>query len=242
MWLRLRFLEQVAKLVLELRQDIRDRFGHDPHGADFWCWLSTFGVQEFELIRDLMPPIPPHEVFRFVGSETELGFLETGAHAYTMISELLEAQGLRVEDRKLIFDFGSGPGRVLRYFMRQWETTGLVGADVDETAIKWAQEHFPFGEFVRNDPEPPLPFDAGVFDLIYGISVFSHLNEANHLVWLEELHRVSSPDAVLIFTVMGEHALGRLENETEFREWAGLRPQDLEFARTGLSKGGFAFV
>ncbi|MCA9320645.1 MAG: hypothetical protein KDB53_07920, partial [Planctomycetes bacterium] len=74
------------------------------------------------------------------------------------------------------------------------------------------------------------------------ISVFSHLNEANHLVWLEELHRVSSPDAVLILTVMGEHALGRLENETEFREWAGLRPQDLEFARTGLSKGGFAFV
>ena len=45
---------------------------------------------------------------------------------------------------------------------------------------------------------PPLPFDDGCFDLVYGISVFTHFREAMQLRWLEELARVTARGAFLL--------------------------------------------
>jgi SAM-dependent methyltransferase len=45
---------------------------------------------------------------------------------------------------------------------------------------------------------------TATFDLIYAISVLTHLREDDHIEWLEELHRIAKPDAVLLLTTFGD--------------------------------------
>jgi SAM-dependent methyltransferase len=48
----------------------------------------------------------------------------------------------------------------------------------------------------------PLELDCESFDLIWSISVFTHLTD-NSIPWLLELHRVLKPGGLLIATCMG---------------------------------------
>jgi ubiquinone/menaquinone biosynthesis C-methylase UbiE len=53
--------------------------------------------------------------------------------------------------------------------------------------------------------------EDGTFDLIYAISVFTHLDEDLQHVWLGELQRVARPGAVCIFSVQGDYVLSLID-------------------------------
>jgi SAM-dependent methyltransferase len=57
--------------------------------------------------------------------------------------------------------------------------------------------------FVVNDPEPPLSFAPETFDLVYALSVLTHIDH-NWAGWLLELHRVLVPGGLLVATIMSE--------------------------------------
>jgi ubiquinone/menaquinone biosynthesis C-methylase UbiE len=83
----------------------------------------------------------------------------------------------------------------------------LYATDIDPDLVNWGKSNLPGIQWSVNGHQPPLPFDDNAFDLIYGISVFTHLDEAFQHVWLRELQRVARPGATLILTVCGEHAM-----------------------------------
>jgi len=105
---------------------------------------------------------------------------------------------------KRILDFGCGAGRVLRHFIDGPERTELWGCDVHGPSIEWLRENLspPIHAFV-NDTLPPLPFDTGSVDLIYALSVFTHLAE-DWSAWLLEIHRILAPDGLAFITLLGE--------------------------------------
>jgi len=49
-----------------------------------------------------------------------------------------------------------------------------------------------------------LPFEDGFFDLIFSVSIFTHLPEKMQIAWLEELRRASKPGALVLSSVHGE--------------------------------------
>ena len=55
----------------------------------------------------------------------------------------------------------------------------FYGSDVDGPAIAWAQEHLPQAQLKHEPYRPPLPYEDESFDLVYSISIFTHLNEAD---------------------------------------------------------------
>jgi SAM-dependent methyltransferase len=55
---------------------------------------------------------------------------------------------------------------------------------------------------MRSEYMPPLELESASFDLIWSISVFTHLTD-NSLPWLLELHRLLKPGGLLIATYMG---------------------------------------
>jgi SAM-dependent methyltransferase len=50
---------------------------------------------------------------------------------------------------------------------------------------------------------PPMDYNAGTFDFIFSVSVFTHFDETMQFAWLKELKRISKPGGILILTVHG---------------------------------------
>ena len=121
-------------------------------------------------------------------------------------------------DGKRILDFGCGGGRVLRQ-LAPWADSGeFWGCDTYEPTIAWLSENLspPF-RFYVNDKRP-MPHPDGYFDLIYAISVFTHITH-EWADWLLELHRMLRPDGLLAATFIGpaswERSLHRQVDEDQ---------------------------
>jgi len=105
---------------------------------------------------------------------------------------------------KSVLDFGCGAGRVIRHLLPFAPECDLWGSDIDPECIAWSQRHLsPPASFVVNDEAPPLPLPDGKFDLIYALSVFTHIS-AHWPAWLLELDRLLAPGGRLLATIMSE--------------------------------------
>jgi SAM-dependent methyltransferase len=128
-------------------------------------------------------------------------------------------------DGKRVLDFGCGAGRTLRQWLAEAERARFTGCDIDVESVRWLQEHLsPPLTVLVNDPDPPLDLPAGGFDLVYALSVFTHLT-SSWSRWLLELHRLLDDGGLLLVTFIGP-GIG---------EWISGEPWDEE--RTGM----FAF-
>ena len=107
-----------------------------------------------------------------------------------------------------VLDWGCGPGRLIRHMPALLEELKpqLHGVDYNRKTIEWCKRTFPEIHFATNNLAPPLDFPTCFFDVIYGLSVFTHLSEASHAKWLLELRRILKPNGILIITAYGEDA------------------------------------
>jgi SAM-dependent methyltransferase len=101
-------------------------------------------------------------------------------------------------------DFGCGAGRTLRHFVDEAESAEIWGADIDAPSVDWLRANLcPPLHAIRNGPAPPLPFAERSFDLVWALSVFTHLTD-HWADWLVELHRILADDGFLIATILGD--------------------------------------
>ena len=114
---------------------------------------------------------------------------------------------------KRVLDFGCGAGRVLRQFVPEASTAEFWGCDIDGPSIDWLRGNLcpPLRAF-QCDEAPGLPHADGYFDLIYAISVYTHLTD-NWSGWLLEHHRALAEGGLLIATFLGEGMIESLTGE-----------------------------
>ena len=156
-----------------------------------------------------LDPIPPTSLIRLAtGTPSIAWYVEGGQLAAESIREALGRQGAEIAEGQRLLDLGCGCGRVIR----RWAHTGarLYGTDYNARLIKWCRGHLPFGTFDTNDLTPPLSYDDDAFDVIYALSVLTHLPEALQLQWMDELARILKPSGFLIVTTHGERYLPQL--------------------------------
>ena len=80
----------------------------------------------------------------------------------------------------------------------------IWGCDIDHESVDWLQHNLcPPLHVLRNAAAPDrLPFEDGHFDVVWALSVFTHLADT-WAAWLLELHRVLADDGILIATTIG---------------------------------------
>jgi SAM-dependent methyltransferase len=157
---------------------------------------------------DLLP-LPPEDLrVRVTGVPSEVLFRSLGRRISADISAVLRAVDRPVDRAGLhILDFGCGCARVLRYLTVPGGAH-LHGVDVDAEAIAWCTANLPgTARFSTVGRRPPLPYPDVSLDVIFAVSVFTHLTEQDQKRWLPELRRVLKPDGVLLLTVLGRTAL-----------------------------------
>lgn len=145
--------------------------------------------------------IPPEPLQIRVTGAAAGEFHRTGRATAEQIAGILERGGRPLHQHRRVLDFGCGPGRVIDCIHDMHPDAELFGCDIDAEAIAWAADALgDVADFRVNGLAPPLPFGDESFDLIYGISVFTHLPEDLQNAWLSELRRVLKPGATLLTT------------------------------------------
>ena len=105
-----------------------------------------------------------------------------------------------------ILDWGCGPGRIIRHL------PNLIGngceyyaTDYNKESIAWCSENLTDIHFNQNSLTAHLPYDDNFIDVIYGISIFTHLSEPLHYDWFNELYRVLKPNGIMFLTTHGDN-------------------------------------
>lgn len=148
--------------------------------------------------------IPPGWLAQaFVGHPNVIQFLNSGKQTAERIVELVAKTGSDISVFDSVLDFGCGCGRVLRE-MPSYTNAKLFGCDLHKDAIDWCSKNYSIAEFFYGTERPPLFINDKQIDLLYGISVLTHLDESHQDEWLAEWHRIVRPGGIIIATFRAE--------------------------------------
>ncbi|HEX3689370.1 MAG TPA: class I SAM-dependent methyltransferase [Solirubrobacteraceae bacterium] len=212
-----------------------------PPPAVGWALRRTRELADLPRRAAILPgaaALPPRRLRARAGAAGGYAFAEGGRQAAAELGGLIRAVGRDPADLRSVLDFGCGSGRVLPHMAALAPQAAYTGCDVDAAAIDWAaRAHRALG-WSLNSFHPPLPFADCHFDLVYAISVFSHLDRGLASMWLSELRRVLAPDGLALLSVHGPHAFEQFRTGAVTTSWCS----PATFRRGPLGPGEFVFA
>lgn len=169
----------------------------------------------------LLPP--SHLAFDAHGHVNWRSYRESGLYVAENLAKVIQencppansSPGLSV------FEWGCGPGRVIRHLPSQLPTAEIHGSDYNPESIAWCKDHIPGVNFIENGLHPPLSLKNDFCDAVYAISVITHLSEPVCHEWIGELRRVIKPGGILILWSNGDCIEERLLPEERRQYQAG---------------------
>lgn len=154
--------------------------------------------------NDALTVPPKHLQVRVAGTYNPR-FFTSGQKMIDDIEGILQGNGESLFNFSTILDFGCGCGRLMIPLGFMVPPEKLFGTDIDLKAIRWLGTNYPsFQDLDVNRVKPPMKYPEGMFDFIFGVSVFTHLPEKLQTAWLAELSRVLKPGGFGLFTIHGE--------------------------------------
>jgi len=138
-------------------------------------------------------------------------FLNSLEHIRFVVPRYLADAGFGLGNFTSVLDLGSGVGRFLFAFQQEFGPNQKVyGCEVHKECAEWCQQNIDFAEVLHTAIEPPLPYADSQFDLVYGLSVFTHLRLDLQFKWAWEIHRILKPGGVAFLTFHGQDFIPRL--------------------------------
>lgn len=169
--------------------------------------VPTKGVIERVYNLPLLSP-PAHLVSRVHGVADLISFNATGRMLALDIFRYLQ-EHMEIKTINNVFEFGCGCGRVLYPLSTLLPQAKLFGSDIDKEAIGWLNEarsvlNLNSVALFNNGDMPPLSASTEAFDLVYAISVFTHLPVPMQDAWMTELCRITKKGSYLLITTQNE--------------------------------------
>ena len=135
-------------------------------------------------------------------------YLADGWRTLSELMLLLEQAGRPLVGFKNVLEFASGHGRFTRHLARAIGAQRVTVSDVVAGAVDFSRAHFG----VQGFDSARLPQDVQwpqQYDLVFVLSLFSHLPHATWKPWLARLWEAVAPGGVLVFSTHGAEAVRR---------------------------------
>lgn len=182
---------------------------HDLPVSDWYSVLHR-SVREPIIDGVEMPRFPHGSIQRGYVGQADSDAMQVACNFHSYATKWAEALGHPLHKDSKVLDFGCGWGRVQRVFWHEVDAQNLQGVDVDFSAIAVCRTLGVPGTFQTIAPDGSLPFDDASFDMIYSVSVFTHLSLKSADLWMGELHRTMRRGGVLVITVESREFLERI--------------------------------
>ena len=139
-------------------------------------------------------------------------YLADGWHTLSELMLLLEAVDKPLLNTPRVLEFASGHGRFTRHLAKALGPQRVVVSDVVPGAVEFSRRTFGVEGFLSAG----VPEDVrwpGQYDLVFVLSLFSHLPRATWARWLQALYGAVAPGGLLVFSTHGLKA-ARFDNVT----------------------------
>jgi len=125
-----------------------------------------------------------------------------------------------------VLDFGAGVGRVALPMWFDYKMLTHV-CDVDASAMEYLAKTFDEVDVKTTNFKPPLPYDDNTFDVVYSISIWTHLHADDQIAWLKEMRRIIKPGGYLMATTSSYKAIDHRKNGMKIPTWQDVTYDDL---------------
>lgn len=135
-------------------------------------------------------------------------YLADGWRTLSELVLLLERAGHCLSGCKQVLEFASGHGRFTRHLVKALGHERVTVSDVVPGAVAFSTAQFGVRGFVSTS-EPAALAWPGRYDLVFVLSLFSHLPRSSWGRWLARLVDAVEPGGLLVFTTHGTEAARR---------------------------------
>jgi ubiquinone/menaquinone biosynthesis C-methylase UbiE/uncharacterized protein YoxC len=192
---------------------------------------SLSELSEAELLQFLANDTYPLPVARdredYSSDNQHLLYWMMGLGDYLLFKQLLQAQGKELHPGFSLLDLGCASGRVIRHFAVHEKNLTLYGADINRNNVIWARTHLPAHVTTfQNTVLPQLPLKSNSLDLVYGCSLFTHIDD-HETTWLLEVHRILKPGGMAFFTIHTERTWDQLNPDHYLFQLFTGRPHEI---------------
>ena len=179
-------------------------------------------------------PPPPDILYETATHASFARYRETGEEACRALAERAASARADHGDGPVldILDWGAGVMRVARWWAQIEPQARVIAAEPEDRAVAWAKTALPEIHQIACPPAPPLPAEDASFDLIYGISILTHLPVSEQRAWVAELTRLARPGGLIALTVHGARAAEGF-SAAEAARWARGEPVERANVRRG---------
>lgn len=156
---------------------------------------------------------PADDIFRFfAGHPTSINplrdYLADGWRTLSELMLLLEAVDRPLLKTRHFLEFASGHGRFTRHLVKALGAQRVTVSDVVVDAVDFSRNAFDVHGFLSSTTPESLVWEQ-TYDVVFVLSLFSHLPQRTWTRWLNCLYAGVAPGGVLVFSTHGAEASQR---------------------------------
>jgi len=153
---------------------------------------------------------PDDDIFRFFANHPDSrnplrDYIADGWRTLCELQRVLDCAGKNLYRCQSFLEFACGHGRFTRHLANALPPGTLTVSDVVPGCVEFLRSHWGVGGF-ESTSDPEALHIPGKYDVVFVLSLFSHLPQSTWQAWLRRLYDAVDSGGVLVMTTHGEQA------------------------------------